>query len=614
MKSNSYSPRPGLYARVSSDHQAEEGTSASQVESLRHRASADGLTVEAELHFLDEGYSGSTLLRPQLERLRDQAAAGAFDRLYVLAPDRLARSFPLQYLLLEELHAAGVEVVFLNRPLGQSPADDLLLQVQGVIAEYERAKIMERARRGKQYAARQGRVSVLSQAPYGYRYVRKAEGGGAARFEVVLEEARVVRDVFRWVAQERLSLRAVCDRLQRQGIPTRTGKRRWDPSAIAFMLQNTTYIGEAHYGKTRVVARRPQVRPRRHQPDVPRRPYSLSKSPTPPVPIPVPALVSEELFAQVAEQLAENRRRTRARRTGASCLLQGLVVCRHCGYACCGIGRSRAGGAAGPRYRYYRCSGRSQRGEDGQRGCQVRPVPAVALEAAVWDDVCALLAEPARVEQEYQRRLQADAAQADGADGTALAKRIAGVQKAISRLIDGYSEGLLEKEEFEPRLRSARERLARLEGEAQSQADASARRAELRLVIGKLQEFAEGITNNMREADGATRREVIRALVKQIEVGDEEVRIVYRVPPVPFVERPDGGVLQDCPRRRVPFVSYPLFPIFFKQLGADAFVGKPIDVPQVIGILRTLRQGGQRPERPGAAAGELAGQGAMPVW
>src|SRR5436853_4733742 len=201
MRPNPFPLRAALYARVSSDHQADEGTIASQVEALDRRAAADGLAVEPELRFLDEGASGSTLIRPALERLRDQVAAGALDRLYVLAPDRLARNFALQYLLLDEFHARGVEVVFLNRALGQSPEDDLLLQVQGIIAEYERAKIVERARRGKQYAARQGRVSVLSQAPYGYRYVRKAEGGGEARFDVVLEEARVVRQVFHWVGQ-----------------------------------------------------------------------------------------------------------------------------------------------------------------------------------------------------------------------------------------------------------------------------------------------------------------------------------------------------------------------------------------------------------------------------
>ena len=545
MKPKPFPLRAALYARVSSDHQAEEGTIASQVEAIRQRAAADGLTLDNDLQFLDDGHSGSTLLRPALERLRDQAAAGALDRLYVLAPDRLARNFALQYLLLEEFRAGGVEVVFLNRALGQSPEDDLLLQVQGVIAEYERAKIVERARRGKQYAARQGQVSVLSQAPFGYRYVRKAEGGGAARFDVVLEDARVVRQIFAWVGLERLSLAEVSRRLERQGVATRTGKRRWDSSALQHLLRNTSYLGEAYYGKMRVVARRPQLRPRRHQPEVPRRTYSIARSEAPAVLIPVPALVSPELFAQAGEQLDENRRRARARRTGAQHLLQGLVVCRHCGYAWTGL-RRQPPAAGGRRYDYYRCGGRQMADGDGHPVCQARPVEAADLEAAVWADGCALLADPARVEQEYQRRLQTGPAGAGGTEGEALAKRINGVKKSIGRLIDSYSEGLLEKEEFEPRLRGARARLALLEAEAQAQADEAARRAELRLVIGQLQEFAAGVQTGLQEAEWGTRREVIRALVKRIEVGDEEVRIVYRVPPVPFVERPEGGVLQDC--------------------------------------------------------------------
>lgn len=543
-----FPPRAALYARVSSDRQAQEGTIASQVEAIGRRAADDGLAIDDEMRFLDDGCSGTTLIRPQLERLRDQAAAGALDRLYVLAPDRLARNFALQYLLLEEFRADGAEVVFVNRPLGQSPEDDLLLQVQGVIAEYERAKIIERARRGKQYAARQGRVSVLVQAPYGYRYVRKAEGGGVARFDIVPEEARVVRQIFAWVGQDRLSLREVVRRLERQGIPTRTGKKRWDASALLHLLNNTAYIGEARYGKTRVVPRRPPLRPRRHQPEIPRRPYSVAPG-TAPVVIAVPALVGRELFAQVAEQLAENRRRSRARKAGARYLLQGLVVCRRCGYACSGQGRQRRP-TGQPALGYYGCNGRRQLGADGQKVCRMRSVRAEELEAAVWRDVCALLSDPARVEQEYERRLRGSAVEGSGADREALAKRVAAVKRGISRLIDGYSEGLLEKGEFEPRLRAARERLARLEAEARAEADEAARRADLRLVVGQIQEFAEGINSGLREADWATRREVIRALVKQVEVGDEEVRIVYRVPPVPFVDRPEGGVLQDCGRGR----------------------------------------------------------------
>src|ERR671936_12517 len=177
-----------LYARVSSAHQAEAHTVASQVAALRERIAADGLPLPEALQCIDEGYSGATLVRPALERLRDLAAAGAVDRLYVHSPDRLARKYAYQVLLVDEFQRAGVEVIFLNRELGQSPEDELLLQVQGMMAEYERAKILERSRRGKRHGAQTGAVSVLSGAPYGYRYIRRDEGGGAARFEIVPEQ------------------------------------------------------------------------------------------------------------------------------------------------------------------------------------------------------------------------------------------------------------------------------------------------------------------------------------------------------------------------------------------------------------------------------------------
>jgi site-specific DNA recombinase len=161
--------RVAIDARVSSDQPAQPGTIASQVGALRQRVQADGLTLEDELWFLDDGYSGSTLLRPALERLRDSAWAGGFGRLDVHAPDRLARKYAWQVLLVEELQRSGVELVFRNRTIGVSPEEDWLLPMQGMIAAYERAKLMERSRRGKRQAARRGSVNVLAGAPYGYR-------------------------------------------------------------------------------------------------------------------------------------------------------------------------------------------------------------------------------------------------------------------------------------------------------------------------------------------------------------------------------------------------------------------------------------------------------------
>ena len=263
--------RAAIYARVSGDQQAKEGTIASQLEAVRRRVADDALECEPELCFVDDGYSGDTLVRPGLERLRDQAAAGAIDRLYVLDPDRFSRRYAYQVLILEELTRCGVEVVFLCNPPGRGPEENLLRQVQGMIAEYERAKILERCRRSKQYAARHGSVNVLSGAPYGYRYIGKHEGGGAASYQVVADEAQVVRKIFEWVGQERCSIGEVCRRLRRDGVPTRTGKSAWDRSVIWSYLKNPAYKGTAGFGKTRAgdvqaTAIAPAARPPRAAP------------------------------------------------------------------------------------------------------------------------------------------------------------------------------------------------------------------------------------------------------------------------------------------------------------------------------------------------------------
>jgi site-specific DNA recombinase len=548
MKHTNLSTRAALYARVSSEQQAEAGTIASQVAALEERVQRDRLSLDPDARYLDEGYSGSTLVRPALERLRDAAANGAIDRLYVHSPDRLARKYAHQVLLVDEFQGCGVELVFLNRELGRSPEDDLLLQVQGMVAEYERAKILERSRRGKRHAAQRGCVNVLSGAPYGYRYIRKWEGGGVARYEVVLEEARVIRQIFTWVGQERCSIAEVCRRLQRQGIPSPRGKSYWDRTTVWGILKNPAYLGTARYGKTRIGPRRPRVRAQRNGSEQPRRAYSTYDSDDGGIPIEVPALVSEELFAAVAEQLAENRHRGRQRRRGARYLLQGLLVCKQCGYALYGKPVSPAAAKGkNRRYAYYRCIGTDAYRFGGQRLCSNKQVRTDALEEAVWKDVCALLNNPEKIAQEYRRRLEGKGSRA--AKGKeALGKVIQKLKGGIGRLIDAYGEGLVDKGEFEPRIRAARERLAKLEAEAEEQDREESQERELRLAIGHLQEFAGRVRSGLAEADWSMRREIIRALVKRVEVDKEEVRVVYRVSPPPFVNSPAGGILQDCGR------------------------------------------------------------------
>lgn len=537
--------RGGLYARVSSEQQAQQNTIASQLEALKQRIQEDGIVVEEELCFVDEGYSGSTLLRPSLERLRDVAAAGALDRLYVHSPDRLARKYAYQVLLIDELRRCGVEVIFLNRTIGTSPEDDLLLQVQGMVAEYERAKILERSRRGKRHAARRGSVNVLAGAPYGYRYVSKHEGGGEASYQIVLEEARVVRQIFEWVGQERSSLRAVCRRLAQEGIASPRGRNFWDHSTVLGILRNPAYKGWAAFGKTRNGERRPRLRAYRGQAEQPRRAYSVYETlPEEWLSIAVPSLVPEDLFDAVGEQLLENRLRYRHSTRGTRYLLQGLLACGCCGHAFYGKPVSTKAGS-GPRrtYAYYRCLGMDAHRFGGQRICANRAVRTDLMEEAVWSDVRALLNEPERIEREYERRLKDDGKQYSSSEQQ-VATMIQRVQRGMARLIDAYEDGLLERTEFEPRIMAAKSRLEKLQREGQALADHRAQEQQLRLVIGQLREFAGRVRDGVQQADWTTRRELIRTLVKRVEIEQDKVRIVYRLSPPSQLEAPNRAIMQ----------------------------------------------------------------------
>ena len=447
-------------------------------------------------------------------------------------------------LLIDEFQRAGVEVIFLNRELGRSPEDDLLLQVQGMVAEYERAKILERSRRGKRHAAHNGDVTVLSTAPYGYLYLRKQDSGGEGRFEIQLEEARVVRPVFAWVGRDRLSIGEVVRRLNAAGERTRTGKTVWDRTTVWGMLKNPAYMGQAAFGKTRVGPLQPRLRAQRRRSLHPRRAYSTSDVPQEEwISIPVPALVSEALFAAVQGQLEENRRRARQGERGARYLLQGLVVCERCGYAYYGKAISPSARKGNPRdYAYYRCIGTDAYRFGGERICSNTQVRTDLLDLTVWQEVCGLLEDPQWVEQEYRRRL----APPQNDERSSADAQLSKLRQGLARLIDSYAEGLIEKAEFEPRITRLRQRIADLEAQVQHLAQAAALQEEFRLIIGRLDTFAAQVRDGLAGADWLKRREIIRALVKRIEIGEEEVNVVFRVGPDPFVESPNRGILQHC--------------------------------------------------------------------
>jgi len=270
------------------------------------------------------------LERPGLERVRDLAAEGQIQVVLAYSPDRLSRKYAYQILLIEEFARHGVETLFVKSPQGNSPEDHLLVQFQGMIAEYERAQILERSRRGKRHRAQAGEVSVMSGAPYGYRYIRKTDEALAA-YLVEETEASVVRRVYHLYTVDGLSIAEITRRLNREGIPPRRAGG-WERSVIWSILRNPTYCGVACFGKTRLSARA-QMRPqRRRGVTTPSNTGGHQRPREEWIEIPVPALVTEETFARAQELLYQNKIRSR-RRTIAPSIVQGLVGCAKCGYA-----------------------------------------------------------------------------------------------------------------------------------------------------------------------------------------------------------------------------------------------------------------------------------------
>lgn len=537
--------RAAIYARVSSDHQAQEQTIESQVSALRERLTSDGLTLDDELSFLDDGVSGATLNRPGLERLRDTAYIGGFQKLYVHSPDRLSRRYAYQVLVVDELRKQGVEVVFLNRAIGVSPEEDLLLQMQGMFAEYERAKIIERSRRGKRYKASRGSVSVLSGAPYGYRYVSRYEGDGEAAYEIHEEQSQVVKRIFEWVGRDRISIGAVCRRLKADGIVSAKGKPWWDRTSVWGILKNPAYSGSAAFGKTRTGTRYPQIRTQRGRSKTPRRTgstYDTAASER--ISIPVPAIVSAELFDAVQQQLTENRLRGRERKRGSRFLLQGLLECQCCGYAYYGKKVSRSSSKGKVPYAYYRCVGTDAYRFGGKRVCENKQVRTDKLDDAVWNDACELLRNPTLLKREYERRL---AAPKNSEGEESLKKQLTAAQRAVSRLIDAYADGVVNRSEFESRIERARKRESSLETKLNDHQAQAREQTALHEALECLGSFTDTIRDHLDKTDWNTRREILRTLIERVVIEHDQIRIVYRINFPLFAKMPKNEkVLHFC--------------------------------------------------------------------
>ena len=540
--------RIALYARVSSERQAQLATIESQLCALRERARLDGCVLLPTDEYVDNGCSGSTLRRPALERLRDRLAAGEIDTIYVYTPDRLARRYAHQVLLLDEFASRGARTVILQGRNGVSAEDELLTQVQGVIAEYERAKIMERSRRGKLHKARNGSAGVLSCAPYGYTRMRSSDGG-PVQYQIVLHEAQVVRRIFHAAVHEHLSLNAIASVLNEEGVPPRGRPRygvethRWHASSIHQVLCNPTYMGEAAYGKTEAIIARPTLRQIKGRGLMPKRANSGARPQAPEkwIRIPVPPIVSREIFEAAKDQLARNRDLAQRNGKGNTYLLSGLCVCARCRYGYYGRANSPCGKYAGRDYSYYFCAASTMRHVVNSVRCTNRSVRRDLLEDHVWRSVCDLLKNPSRMMDEWTRRTDASQVTSEYTRQYDEALRwVRSHEKALQRLLDAYEIGAIELADLKTRSELVRERLTRARNELDSLEKHFAEQRELQLVIAHVESFAERLRVGLDTLGWKERQAVVRAVVARIEIDADDVTIVYRVPDIVGMNTSEG--------------------------------------------------------------------------
>ena len=514
-----------IYTRVSSDQQKENKTIGSQVEALLNFSDQNGYVVPQEYIFKDEGYSGAVLVRPGLERVRDLSAEGQIHAVLVYSPDRLSRNYAYQVVLLDEFASCGTEVMFINSPKAETPEEALLLQFQGMIAEYERAMIKERTRRGKRFKAKTGNVNVLSGAPYGYNYIKRTEDT-AAYYQINEEEAFVVQEVYRLYTEDFLSIGDIVRELNQRKVPTKKRKSQWERSTVWAMLRNPAYMGKACFGKTETTERQRITKPLRDKGGYSARNSSSKEKPREEwIEIPVPVVITNEIFELAQDRLKKNKLHSQ-RNTVEITLLQGMIVCSECGYS---LYRTSTRTSKRKLY-YYRCLGSDNYRYENGRKCNCRPLRQDYLDQVVWQKVLELLQDPALIQKEIDKRIQETKKSNPLIDQkSVLLKQKSKLSRAMDKLLDAYQEGLMPLDQLRKRMPELQKRTTSTEKEL-ANLEAHELALDNRLQLLDVASFTKKLHQNINHLDIKDRRKIVKLLIKEILVGEDSIEIKHSIP------------------------------------------------------------------------------------
>ncbi|RPI33468.1 MAG: recombinase family protein [Chloroflexota bacterium] len=513
-----------VYVRVSTRNQAEQHTIEQQLERLYNHIQAQGWTLPDENIFRDDGYSGSNLHRPGLDRLRDQAAGSALALVLVTAPDRLARKYVHQVLLIEELEQKGCKVEFLDRPMSQDPHDQLLLQIRGAVAEYERTLIAERMRRGRLSKFRAGVLLPWTRPPYGYRlHPERPRDPTGVRQD--LAEAGIVAEIFAEYLEDGVGLMSLAKKLHEQQISSPTGKTRWGISTLRGILTNPAYTGQVYAGrmhyqppKIRRSATHPIGQPHASATLAPQEEW---------IPVAqIPAIVSQEQFDLVQAKLATNQSFAKRHNTAHQYLLRALVSCGICQLSC------YARTVQGKPYGYYICTGKDDEVQARHATkCPSRFIPAKQLDDLVWQDLCDLLTHPDLIAQAMER------AQGNGwlpqelqARQENLRKGKASLEQQLNRLTEAYLSNVIPLIEYQRRRKEIEQRQQALENQTNQLVAQADRYKELAGLAGNVKDFCQRIQTGLAEATFEQIRQLVELLIDRVIVTGDEVEIHYVIP------------------------------------------------------------------------------------
>jgi site-specific DNA recombinase len=536
-----------LYARVSTERQAERGTIGSQLAVLRAHVSDAGDELIGE--YVDDGHSGARLDRPALDALRDAAEGGLFEQVWCLSPDRLARAYAYQVLVLDELARFGVTVRFTDSPdlAPDDPQATLLTQVQGVIAEYEKAKIAERYRRGKLFRARAGEITTWRTA-YGYRRVVRSAATGPAHWEIYEPEAAVVRRIFTDRAGG-TTVREICRGLNADRVPSPTGKATWGTSTILRLLRNEAYVGRVYFNRTEAV---PDRRPTHRSRQVPRDRADW-------IPIPCPRIVTDDVFDAVARVAVDNSKWSPRRAEPGQWLLKGLVKCGACGV---GTNSHKMRGRNGTWHRYYYCRNHDPiraGGED--RRCPERNIRADALDGFVFDQIRVALTRPDLLlagEQAVTLTTPIPDDELLAAELARLDRKIDAADAERRRLVDLYQAGLIELPELQHRAADVTARDRDLQAKRASLAEERATLTRGNQLRQRVHDFANRIHSVIDQLDPVQKQQLLRLLIEEVRVTGWHVEIRLRIaldPPPPDPRDPKGPHHRPSPKRPRPVSS-----------------------------------------------------------